>query len=70
VRNIDDESRLWPIPEWCEAAGLSRGWFYAMPTHLKPRHAKFGRSLRIIETPREYGERMARLQAEQVQAAP
>jgi hypothetical protein len=62
-------SRLWSIPDWCADARLSRGWFYCQPPHLKPRHVKIGRSVRIIETPREYGERIAREQAEQQAAA-
>ena len=62
-----DESRLWSISDWCAAANLSRGWFYATPEDLKPLHVKLGRSVRIRETPREYGERIARLRAAQTE---
>ena len=65
----NDESRLWSIPDWCAAANLSRGWFYATPNELKPLHVKLGRSVRIRETPREYAERIARDQPAKAAAA-
>jgi excisionase family DNA binding protein len=30
------------ISEFCEAVGISRGFFYALPEHQKPRMVKFG----------------------------
>jgi hypothetical protein len=65
----NDESRLWSIPDWCAAANLSRGWFYATPAEFKPYHVKLGRSVRITETPKEFGQRIARLRAASTEEA-
>jgi hypothetical protein len=66
---VANETRLWTIPDWCHDADLSRGGgWYNLPDELKPRHIRIGRSVRIIESPREYGERIAREQAEKVAA--
>jgi hypothetical protein len=63
-----DSVRLWSVGEWCAAAGVSRGWYYT--TALPPRTVHLGRAVRILETPREYAERIERLEAAQAADAP
>jgi hypothetical protein len=60
---MEVETRIWSVPDWCAEAHLSRGWFYCQPAHLKPKHVKLGRSLRIVESPREFALRIQREQA-------
>jgi hypothetical protein len=57
----------WNIDEWCDEVGIARNTYDAIPDALKPKRiklstARVGRVL-IYETPKEYLERRAAMQA-------
>lgn len=45
------------IAEWCQAAGISRATFYALPSELRPALVYIGARPVITESPAEWLER-------------
>lgn len=65
-RTIPRDSRVgWPVPDWCDAVGISRAKFYIL---LRQRHAQsartalIGNQRRVIESPQAYLDRIAATQ--------
>lgn len=57
---------LWDIPSWCREAKVSRTKLYAMwGSGTGPRKVVIGASVRILESPLQYAERLAKDQAAQ-----
>lgn len=50
------------LSSWCKAIGCTRAFIYELPPEKQPRTVKIGRRRFVIETPREYLERMASVQ--------
>lgn len=47
----------WNIPNWCAATSISRASFYLLA--LRPRTVKLGRRTVVIESPKDYLQRIA-----------
>jgi hypothetical protein len=56
-----DDGAVWAINEWCVAARVSPAFFFKRAkAGCGPRTASCGRRTIVIESPREYYERLAR----------
>jgi len=54
------QENVWSIAEWCHGARVSPGFFYKEKRLGRgPRTADLGRRTLVIESPREYCERLA-----------
>jgi hypothetical protein len=47
------------LARWCEAVGISRGFYYTLPPELQPESVKLGKRRIITEKPRDYLKRVA-----------
>ncbi len=47
------------IKEWCKAVGIGRSSLYVLQGNLRPRMAKIGKRNIVVESPREYLDRIA-----------
>ena len=47
------------IREWCPAVGMGRSTFYVLPLELRPKTVKLGKKHLVIESPRDYLDRIA-----------
>jgi hypothetical protein len=57
--------QLYDIPEWCVGARISRTKYYSLKAAGKgPREVLLGCSVRITESPLQYGERIAKERAQ------
>ena len=54
---IDGRHGVWSVPAWCAQYGCSEPFFYKLP--VRPRLARVGRLVRIIESPAQYLERVS-----------
>jgi len=57
---MSDNPKLWPVQEWVTSAGIGRTFFYKLPAELAPRQVTVGKRRLVVESPREWGERIAR----------
>jgi hypothetical protein len=63
---LENPQGLWDCNNWCKASGFSKTKLYALwRTGIGPKRVVIGSSVRILESPREYAERIAREQAAQ-----
>lgn len=51
----------WDVPHWCDEVGISRPTFYVLDP--QPKVARIGRRVRVVESPTDYLNRLADLQA-------
>lgn len=49
------------IPAWCEGVPMSVPAYYLVPKELRPRGVKIGRQFLILESQRDWLERVAQL---------
>lgn len=57
----ESERAAWTVPGWCAELEIGRATYYTLA--IRPRSIKIGRLNRIIESPADYAERMAKMQA-------
>lgn len=51
--------RVWKLKTWLALADMPRPTFYVLPADEKPRTCKRGRTVYVLESPREWAERIA-----------
>jgi len=69
VESIQPGQAGFRIKQFARACGFSVRTFYELPEEQQPKSVKMGRARIIVESPREYLERMATVQAQQPKAA-
>ena len=55
-----EERAGWRVRQWCEAVGIAKSTYYALPPHLAPESVTVGRSRIIKERPADWLCRVGR----------
>ena len=59
VKNALAARAGWAVAEFCEAVGIKRTYFYALPPEIAPRRIKLGRRTIVTEAPSAWVARVA-----------
>jgi hypothetical protein len=60
---LSTEGTVWDVKRWCLGADFSRTWLYEeWALGRGPRRVRIGGKVKILETPREYCERISKEQ--------
>lgn len=58
TKTVNADDRIYALNVWLALADMPRATFYVLEPEEKPRIMKRGRSVFVLETPREWAERL------------